>query len=144
MISYFQCQHHELMSSSARFLPWLYDLQACQHKSVCAICRGSQIFPTFVKLLKAEGEEAKELRDKLGSELDALGKHVESNGPFLKGQEISAGDLALGPKLYHAFTALKEFKVAPLSFGRIRLAMQRLAKQTHNSWIFAEDLQSTN
>ncbi len=77
-------------------------------------CRGSQIFPTFVKFLKAKGDEEKELRSKLASEIQSLGKHLEANGPFVKGQDISAGDLALGPKLYHVFTASKEFKVSPL------------------------------
>ena len=77
-------------------------------------CRGSQIFATFVKFLKAKGDDEKELRSKLGSEIQSLGKHLEANGPFVKGQDISAGDLALGPKLYHVFTASKEFKVSPL------------------------------
>ena len=78
-------------------------------------CRGSQIFPTFVKFLKASGDEEKDLRSKLSSEFQSLGKYLEANGPFMKGQEISAGDLALGPKLYHVFTASKEFKVGTLA-----------------------------
>lgn len=75
------------------------------------LCRGSQIFPTFVKFLKASGEDEKDLRSKLSSEFQSLGQHLEAHGPYLKGQDVSAGDLALGPKLYHVFTASKEFKV---------------------------------
>ena len=82
------------------------------------LCRGSQIFPTFVKFLKASGDDEKDLRSKLSSEFQSLSKYLEANGPFLKGREVSAGDLALGPKLYHVFTASKEFKVcAPALVG---------------------------
>lgn len=76
-----------------------------------SLCRGSQIFPTFVKFLKAEGDNEKELRSKLSSELDRLAQHLQSSGPYIKGAEVSAADLALGPKIYHVFTASKEFKV---------------------------------
>ena len=44
-------------------------------------------------------------------ELKALNSHLETGGPFLKGDKISAGDLALAPKLHHMQVALKAFKV---------------------------------
>ena len=34
-----------------------------------------------------------------------------SKGPYLGGQQPSAADMALGPKLYHSTVALKHFKV---------------------------------
>lgn len=48
-------------------------------------------------------------------ELQKLNSHLEANGPFLKGKDISAGDLALAPKLHHLQVALKALKV---SFAR--------------------------
>ena len=47
-------------------------------------------------------------------ELKTLNSHLEANGPFLKGNDISSGDLALAPKLHHMQVALKAFKVGPL------------------------------
>jgi glutathione S-transferase len=44
-------------------------------------------------------------------ELKVLNSHLESHGPYLKGKDISAGDLALAPKLHHMQVALKAFKV---------------------------------
>ncbi len=44
-------------------------------------------------------------------ELKELNSHLEVHGPFLKGKDISAGDLALAPKLHHMQVALKAFKV---------------------------------
>ena len=44
-------------------------------------------------------------------ELKILNSHLESHGPYLKGKDISAGDLALAPKLHHMQVALKAFKV---------------------------------
>ena len=45
-------------------------------------------------------------------ELQKLNSHLAANGPFLKGQDISSGDLALAPKLHHMQVALKEIKVS--------------------------------
>ena len=72
--------------------------------------RGSKIFPTFVKLLPATGDEEQELKSQLLRELNSLSSHLQSSGPFLKGARVSAGDMSLGPKLYHVLTALKYFK----------------------------------
>lgn len=74
-------------------------------------CSGSGIFPAFVKYLKSSGAEEEELQGKLVAELEGLSTHLQANGPFLKGSQVSAGDLALGPKLYHVFTAAKTYKV---------------------------------
>ena len=47
-------------------------------------------FPTFVKFIKASEDDEKELRNKLSTEFQSLGKYLEANGPFLKGENISA------------------------------------------------------
>jgi len=73
--------------------------------------RGSHIFPTFTKFLKAGGSESEELKEKLNQEFGKLGSHLKSGGPFLMGKAISAADLALGPRLYHVTVASREFKV---------------------------------
>lgn len=44
-------------------------------------------------------------------ELKGLNNHLESSGPYLKGKDVSAGDLALAPKLHHMQVALKALKV---------------------------------
>lgn len=58
----------------------------------------------------------RQVMDNYVQELRELNSHLESHGPFLKGKDISAGDLALAPKLHHMQVALKAFKVhLPLS-----------------------------
>lgn len=47
----------------------------------------------------------------LSQELKGLNSHLESSGPYLKGKDVSAGDLALAPKLHHMQVALKALKV---------------------------------
>lgn len=47
----------------------------------------------------------------LSQELKGLNSHLESSGPYLKGKDVSSGDLALAPKLHHMQVALKAFKV---------------------------------
>lgn len=44
-------------------------------------------------------------------ELKGLNSHLESTGPYLKGKDVSSGDLALAPKLHHMQVALKAFRV---------------------------------
>ena len=44
-------------------------------------------------------------------ELKGLNSHLQSSGPYLKGEDVSAGDLALAPKLHHMQVALKALKV---------------------------------
>lgn len=72
---------------------------------------GSKVFPSFVQFLKSKGEESAEKEQALVKELEALDAHLAAGpGPFLQGADISAADLALGPKLYHLQIALKEYK----------------------------------
>lgn len=44
------------------------------------------------------------------SELTVLDKHLNAHGPYVSGEEISAVDLSLAPKLYHLDVALGHFK----------------------------------
>ena len=74
-------------------------------------CRATGIMPALPKYLKASGpEEASAQRD-LKDQLTQLDGHLAKQGPWITGQNISAGDLALGPKLYHVQVACKHFKV---------------------------------
>ena len=57
-------------------------------------------------------------------ELKALNSHLETGGPFLKGDKISAGDLALAPKLHHMQVALKAFKVKFLLLNAANIQMR--------------------
>ncbi|KAJ4779850.1 Chloride intracellular channel protein 1 [Rhynchospora pubera] len=70
---------------------------------------GSKIFPTFVTFLKSkdpnDGSE-----QALLTELRSLDQHLNSHGPFINGDKISAADLSLAPKLYHLKVALGHFK----------------------------------
>ena len=78
------------------------------------------------------------MRSKLSTEFQSLGKYLEANGPFLKGENISAGDLALGPKLYHVFTASKEFKVPILllrRFSRLVTASTQMIPSNSVEWL---------
>ena len=69
------------------------------------------MFPSFVKFLDTSEADAEETRSNLYKEFQGLEDHLKSEGPFLKGSDISAGDLTLSPRLYHASVALKHFKV---------------------------------
>jgi glutathione S-transferase len=71
---------------------------------------GSKVFPAFVQFLRSSDSEAADKQSALDTQLSDLNGHLESNGPFLKGDNISAGDMALAPKLYHLKIALKELK----------------------------------
>jgi glutathione S-transferase len=104
---------------------------------------GSKIFPTFVKFLKAQGSEEEELKATLQQEFKSLGSHLRGGGPFLKGKAISAGDLALGPKLYHVTIATKAFKGVDLlaEHAPVKEYLERL--QSRQSWkntFYGEDL----
>lgn len=76
-------------------------------------CSGSKVFPAFVQFLRSSDSEAADKQSALETQLSDLNGHLESNGPFLKGDNISAGDMALAPKLYHLKIALKELKARP-------------------------------
>ncbi|KAK9283356.1 hypothetical protein L1049_011598 [Liquidambar formosana] len=70
---------------------------------------GSKIFPSFVKFLKSkdpnDGSE-----QALLDELKALDDHLKAHGPYINGENITAVDLSLAPKLYHLEVALGHFK----------------------------------
>lgn len=70
---------------------------------------GSKIFPTFVGFLKSK-DPADGTEQALLSELSAFNDYLKENGPFINGKEVSAADLALGPKLYHLEIALGHYK----------------------------------
>ncbi|CAL4903201.1 unnamed protein product [Urochloa decumbens] len=75
-----------------------------EHASV-----GSKIFPAFVKFLKSK--DASDGSEKaLLDELQALDEHLKAHGPYINGENVSAADLSLGPKLFHLQVALEHFK----------------------------------
>uniref|UniRef100_K3Z9I0 Dehydroascorbate reductase n=1 Tax=Setaria italica TaxID=4555 RepID=K3Z9I0_SETIT len=70
---------------------------------------GSKIFPSFVKFLKSK--DASDGSEKaLLDELQALDEHLKAHGPYINGENVSAADLSLGPKLFHLQIALEHFK----------------------------------
>ena len=87
-----------------------------EHSPDCAHlgwCSGSKVFPAFVQFLRSSDGESANKQSALETQLSHLNGHLESNGPFLKGDNVSAGDMALAPKLYHLKIALKELKARP-------------------------------
>ena len=89
------------------------------------------MFPGFVQFLRSDGSEAGEKQAALEQELSGLNEHLSENGPFLKGADISAGDLALAPELYHLKTALKELKVRHRQKEFTEIRVVRRPIQTH-------------
>ncbi|GJN36273.1 hypothetical protein PR202_gb25118 [Eleusine coracana subsp. coracana] len=70
---------------------------------------GSKIFSTFVTFLKSkDSNDGSE--QALLTELQALDDHLKAHGPYINGQNVSAVDLSLAPKLYHLTVALDHFK----------------------------------
>ncbi|KAH7672682.1 Glutathione dehydrogenase (ascorbate) protein [Dioscorea alata] len=70
---------------------------------------GSKIFPSFVKfLLSNDPSDGSE--QALVDELHGLDEHLKEHGPFINGENISAVDLSLAPKLFHMEIALDHFK----------------------------------
>ncbi|XP_022743178.1 glutathione S-transferase DHAR2-like [Durio zibethinus] len=70
---------------------------------------GSKIFGTFITFLKSkDANDGSE--QALLNELKALDEHLKGQGPFIAGENITAVDLGLGPKLYHLEIALGHFK----------------------------------
>lgn len=74
---------------------------------------GTKLFPAFVQFLKASKEDEEAKKEAYIAQLAALSEYLKANGPFLEGSNISAADLALAPKLYHAVEALKHYKASP-------------------------------
>ncbi|PKA51918.1 Glutathione S-transferase DHAR2 [Apostasia shenzhenica] len=70
---------------------------------------GSKIFFSFVTFLKSknpnDGSE-----QALVNELNALDEHLKNHGPYINGENISAVDLSLAPKLFHLEVALGHFR----------------------------------
>lgn len=70
---------------------------------------GSKIFPAFVGFLKSKDpNDGKE--QELLNELKSFNDYLKENGPFINGEQVSAADLALAPKLYHMQIALGHYK----------------------------------
>ncbi|WOL15028.1 glutathione S-transferase DHAR2-like [Canna indica] len=70
---------------------------------------GSKLFSSFVKFLKSK-DPSDGSEQALVDELQALEDHLKDHGPFVDGENISAADLSLGPKLFHLKVALGHFK----------------------------------
>ncbi|RDX57856.1 Glutathione S-transferase DHAR3, chloroplastic, partial [Mucuna pruriens] len=70
---------------------------------------GSKIFSTFIGFLQSK-DPNDGTEQALLSELSAFNDYIKENGPFINGNEISAADLSLGPKLYHLEIALGHYK----------------------------------
>uniref|UniRef100_A0A5B7BX57 Putative glutathione S-transferase DHAR2-like n=1 Tax=Davidia involucrata TaxID=16924 RepID=A0A5B7BX57_DAVIN len=70
---------------------------------------GSKIFPSFVKFLKSK-DPSDGSEQALLDELKALDEHLKAHGPYINGENITAVDLSLAPKLYHLEVALGHFK----------------------------------
>ncbi|KAJ4960399.1 hypothetical protein NE237_020309 [Protea cynaroides] len=70
---------------------------------------GSKIFSTFISFLKSK-DPSDGTEQALLNELTSFNDYIKENGPFINGEEISAADLALGPKLYHLEIALGHYK----------------------------------
>lgn len=70
---------------------------------------GSKLFSSFVTFLKS-----KDLNDgtenALLNELQALDEHLKTKGPYINGENISAADFSLAPKLFHLVVVLDHFK----------------------------------
>ncbi|WVZ06316.1 hypothetical protein V8G54_019662 [Vigna mungo] len=70
---------------------------------------GSKIFSTFIGFLKSK-DPNDGTEQALLSELSSFNDYIKENGPYINGNEISAADLSLGPKLYHLEIALGHYK----------------------------------
>eukprot|EP00208_Stichococcus_sp_RCC1054_P001025 CAMPEP_0206142998 /NCGR_PEP_ID=MMETSP1473-20131121/18990_1 /ASSEMBLY_ACC=CAM_ASM_001109 /TAXON_ID=1461547 /ORGANISM="Stichococcus sp, Strain RCC1054" /LENGTH=220 /DNA_ID=CAMNT_0053538221 /DNA_START=222 /DNA_END=884 /DNA_ORIENTATION=- len=95
---------------------------------------GGRILPVFKGYLQSTDEDAEEKKAALEEELGKLSEHLKANGPFLKGDNISTGDLALAPKLYHMKIALGELKGyrVPAQYGAVLEYLDRI--QQRDSW----------
>lgn len=68
------------------------------------------LFSAFVKLIKNKGDDAP-FMEELTKTLAAIDAHLRGvEGRFLIGDELSALDCNLGPKLYHVLVAGKHYK----------------------------------
>ncbi|CAK9176530.1 unnamed protein product [Ilex paraguariensis] len=88
---------------------------------------GSKIFPAFVKFLKSK-DPNDGTEQALLDELKALDEHLKAHGPYVNGENITAVDLSLAPKLYHMEAALGHFKgwAVPENLTHLRNYMKLL------------------
>ncbi|XP_058109832.1 probable glutathione S-transferase DHAR1, cytosolic [Magnolia sinica] len=70
---------------------------------------GSKIFSSFIKFLKSK-DPSDGSEQALVDELKVLDEHLKAHGPYIGGENVTAADLSLGPKLYHMEIALGHFK----------------------------------
>lgn len=70
---------------------------------------GSKILPSFVKFLKSKDPEDGS-EQALLDELKALDEHLKAHGPYIDGENVTAVDLSLAPKLFHLEVALGHYK----------------------------------
>ncbi|KAJ3676651.1 hypothetical protein LUZ60_004063 [Juncus effusus] len=70
---------------------------------------GSKIFPCFIKFLKSKDSDDG-TKQSLLAELRSFDDHLKEHGPFVNGENISAIDMSIAPKLYHMEVALGHFK----------------------------------
>lgn len=125
----------EWFTDSAKFVDYLEDKQPSPAlgKTPDVPEAGSQVFPKFVAAIKAAPEDNSQLQP-VEEELQKLNSHLEANGPFLKGQDISSGDLALAPKLHHLQVALKAFKGFEIPKDLTALHKYLEGVQSRQSW----------
>ncbi|GAA0160626.1 transferase [Lithospermum erythrorhizon] len=88
---------------------------------------GSKIFSTFIGFLKIK-DPSDGTEEALLNELNALNDYLKDNGPFINGNEVSAADLSLGPKLYHMEIALGHYKkwLVPDSLPNLKSYMKSI------------------
>ncbi|XP_042399145.1 probable glutathione S-transferase DHAR2, chloroplastic [Zingiber officinale] len=70
---------------------------------------GLKIFSTFIGFLKSK-DPTDGTEQALLDELTSFNEYLKENGPFVNGDNISAADLSLGPKLFHMEIALGHYK----------------------------------
>ncbi|XP_057979501.1 glutathione S-transferase DHAR2-like [Malania oleifera] len=88
---------------------------------------GSKIFSTFVTFLKSK-DPSDGSEQALLAELKALDEHLKAHGPYVSGENVTAVDLSLAPKLYHLEVALGHFKgwTVPESLSHVLNYMKSL------------------
>jgi len=70
---------------------------------------GSKISSSFFTFLKTKDPNDGSEKALL-NELQALEEHLKAHGPYINGQNVSAADLNMAPKLFHLQVALGHFK----------------------------------
>lgn len=64
-------------------------------------------------LTSKPGDEEKAKEEQLYNELRGINDHLEKNGPYFGGNDITTHDLTLAPKLKHTIIGTKTIKVRP-------------------------------